>query len=212
MSAPHDPRANQKKRTRAAIVEAAQRLLRSGVEPTVANAAEAAKVSRATAYRYFPTPDSLLLEVSGVTPAYEPVEQFVQHLKGDDPELRLLQFVELFNDITFADEPQMRMALRVYLDTWFASRSAGAPVPPVREGRRMRWLETVLEPARHKLKKNEWKRLQAAIALTTGTDAMVIMKDVCKVDEAEAKEILLWAARSLLRTGLNEMKIAKNRR
>lgn len=76
----------------------------------------------------------------------------------------------------------------------------------------MRWLETVLEPARHKLKKNEWKRLQAAIALTTGTDAMVIMKDVCKVDEAEAKEILLWAARSLLRTGLNEMKIAKNRR
>lgn len=212
MAVPHDPRANQKQRTRAAIVEAAQLLLRSGVEPTVASAAEAAKVSRATAYRYFPTPESLLLEVSGVTPAYEPVEQLVQYLKGDDPEARLLKFVKMINDITFADEPQMRMALKVYLDTWFASRSEGAKVPPVREGRRMRWLETVLEPARTKLRKPEWKKLQAAIALTVGADAMVIMKDVCKLDEAEAKEILLWTAKVILRAGLMDMKASKSGR
>jgi hypothetical protein len=40
--APRDPRANQKERTRAAIVEAAARLLRAGVEPTVAAAAAVA--------------------------------------------------------------------------------------------------------------------------------------------------------------------------
>src|SRR5262249_15322283 len=57
-------RVNQKRRTRAALVEAAKQLVGEGVTPTVAQAAEAALVSRTTAYRYFPTQDSLLLELA----------------------------------------------------------------------------------------------------------------------------------------------------
>src|SRR5689334_2091027 len=57
-------RVNQKRRTRAAIVAAAKGLMSQGVTPTVAQAAEAALVSRTTAYRYFPTQDSLLLELA----------------------------------------------------------------------------------------------------------------------------------------------------
>ena len=53
-----DLRANQKERTRAALVDAAKALVRAGAPPTVAEAAERARVSRATAYRYFPTQDS----------------------------------------------------------------------------------------------------------------------------------------------------------
>lgn len=196
-----DPRANQKQRTRAAIVEAATQLLRSGEEPTVAGAAEAAKVSRATAYRYFPTPESLHLEIAGVTPAYEPVEQLLRTLQGDDVEARLRAFVEKFNAITFAEEARMRMALKVYLDTWFAS-GGGKTAPAVREGRRMRWLERALEPARRNMSKQRWRRLQAALALTGGTEVMVIMKDVCGMDDKEAQEVLLWVAQTLLRAGL----------
>jgi len=212
MAPPHDPRANQKERTRAAIVEAGARLLRSGVEPTVAGAAEAAKVSRATAYRYFPTPESLHLEVAGVTPAYASVEELVQTLAGDDVEGRLVRFVEAFNAITFAEEARMRMALKVYLDTWFAGRGDGESAPPVREGRRMRWLERVLEPVRRDTTKPQWRRLLAALALTGGTDAMVIMKDVCRLDDAEAQDVLRWAARALLRAGLDEPRATKPRR
>jgi AcrR family transcriptional regulator len=201
--AKHDPRANQKERTRAAIVEAAASMLRGGVMPSVAAAAEAAKVSRATAYRYFPTPESLRIEVAGVTPTYAPVEQLVQSLEGDDVEARLLAFLREFNSIAFANEPQMRMALKVYLDTWLGS-GTGAQAPPVREGRRMRWLETVLAPAKRGRAKKEWRRLQAALALTAGTDAMVVMKDVCHMNDKEAQEVLLWAARTLLRAGLQE--------
>lgn len=204
MTKPHDPRANQKQRTRAAIVEAAQKMLRSGVEPTVATAAEAAKVSRATAYRYFPTPEALLLEVSGVTPTYEPVREMLRQMRGSDPEERLRQFVQAINDTTFSDEPQMRMALKVYQDTWFAARGEGKSAATVREGRRMQWLDTVLEPADRRLKKSQMQKLKAAIALTVGADAMVIMKDVCRLEDKEAKEVLLWAARVLLRAGLAE--------
>jgi AcrR family transcriptional regulator len=212
MAAPHDPRTNQKQRTRAAIVEAAAHLLRQGVEPTVAAAAEAAKVSRATAYRYFPTPESLQLEVAGVTPAYEPVEQLVRSLEGDDAEARLLRFVDLFNALSFAEEARMRMALKVYLDTWFAARGDTGQAPPVREGRRMRWLDQVLEPARGRLPKQQWRRLQAALALTAGADAMIVMKDVCRLTDDEAQEVLLWTAQTLLRAGLEDKQPSKPRR
>jgi AcrR family transcriptional regulator len=205
MNSAHDPRANQKQRTRAAIVEAAAELLRSGAELTVAAAAEAARVSRATAYRYFPTPESLQLEVAGVTPAYAEVEQLVQSLEGEDTEARLLRFIERVTAVSFAEEARMRMALKVYLDTWFAARGGTGSAPPVREGRRMRWLEQVLEPARLGRSKSQWRRLQAALALTVGADAMVVMKDVCRLDEQEAQEVLRWAARALLRAGLDEL-------
>ena len=201
MAALPGPRANQKERTRSAIVEAAMRIFRGGATPSVAEAAEAAKVSRATAYRYFPTPESLHIEVAGITPTYAPVEQLVQTLEGKDAEARLTAFAKTFNEITFANEAQMRMALKVYLETWFGARDR-AKTPPVREGRRMRWLEGVLQPAKRGTTKNQWRRLQAALALTVGTDAMVIMKDVCRMDDEEAQETLLWAAQTLLRGGL----------
>lgn len=204
MTATHDPRANQKQRTRAAIVEAAARLLRDGVEPSVAAAAEAAKVSRATAYRYFPTPESLQLEVLGVTPAYAAVEHLTQSLTGDDAEARVLSVIESLNATTFADEARMRMALKVYLETWFANRGKNGQAAPVREGRRMRWLERALEPVRRGRSKQQLKRLDAALAITMGADAMVVMKDICRLSDAEAQEVLLWAARALLRAALAE--------
>jgi AcrR family transcriptional regulator len=206
----HDPRANQKERTRAAIVEAATRLLRdTGDAPSVAEAAEAAKVSRATAYRYFPTPESLHLEVVGVTPRYKPVEDLVDGLAGVDPEKDTLRVLETANAVTFADEAQMRMALKVYQDIWLGADRSGAPV---REGRRMRWLARALDPARETLSDAQWRRLRAAVALTVGVEAMVVMKDVCRLDEAEAKDVLRWAAQTLLAAGLAEAAAEKPRR
>jgi AcrR family transcriptional regulator len=199
---PTDPRANQKSRTRAAIVEAAAKILRGGVTPSVAAAAEAARVSRATAYRYFPTPDALQVEVAGVTPAFASVEQLVQELDGDDVEVRLLTFLNAVNSLTFANEAQMRMALKVYLDTWFSGRDRVRT--PVREGRRVRWLESVLQPAKRRSTRKQWRRLQAALALTAGTEAMVVMKDVCQMSDEEAQEVLLWTAQTLLRAGLDK--------
>ena len=55
-------RANQKERTRAAIVAAARQLTAAGGEVTMPAVAKAALVSEATAYRYFPDLVSLLQE------------------------------------------------------------------------------------------------------------------------------------------------------
>ncbi len=56
-------RANQKMRTRVAIIEACREIMRSGAPVTMPEVARSALVSEATAYRYFPDLTSLLNEV-----------------------------------------------------------------------------------------------------------------------------------------------------
>ena len=200
-----DPRAKQKERTRAALVAAAAELLRRGAPPTVAEAAEEAKVSRATAYRYFPTQEALLVEVAALGPMVAPVEAALAALPPvGDPEARLLRLLDAFNPVVFADQAPMRTALRVYLDTWFENRRAGEESPPVREGRRTRWLDEALGPVRRGMPAREWRRLRAALSLTLGSEALIVMKDVCRLGDAEALAVLRWAAAALLRAGLDE--------
>ena len=54
-------RVHQKRRTRDALIAAARDLVAEGETPTVERAAEAASISRATAYRYFPSQHALLV-------------------------------------------------------------------------------------------------------------------------------------------------------
>ena len=56
-------RTNQKRRTRAAIKAAAADLIQRGKTPTMADIAEAALVSKSTAYRYFPSLEALIAEI-----------------------------------------------------------------------------------------------------------------------------------------------------
>lgn len=196
---PRDFRENQKARTRAALVDAAAELLRETGAPTVPEAAERARVSRATAYRYFPTQDALLMEVAMIGPAVAPVEEMLAELDSVDVEVRLTRLLDTLNAIMVAEEARGRAALRVYLDTWLRSDDA----PLLREGRRMRWLDTVLEPARDQLSDADYERLRAALALTMSMDAIVVMRDVCHIEnDAELLQVLRWAATAILRAGL----------
>src|SRR5687768_4278534 len=73
---------NVRRRTRGAMIEAATRLVR-GASPSVSEVADAAGVSRATAYRYLPTQESLLAEVivSGLEAALA-AEALLEDLEG----------------------------------------------------------------------------------------------------------------------------------
>jgi AcrR family transcriptional regulator len=106
-------RVNQKARTRDALIEAARRLLASGVSPTMEGAADAASISRTTAYRYFPNLRALLVatyphieERSLLGP--EPPEDPVARLEAvaDDQGRRILTY-----------EAEMRAVLRLSLES-----------------------------------------------------------------------------------------------
>ncbi|MGH3374335.1 MAG: TetR/AcrR family transcriptional regulator [Actinoallomurus sp.] len=77
-------RANQKLRTRTAIVRAATELSRTGREVTMPEIAKAALVSEATAYRYFPDLAGLLREaIAGQLPT--PAEALASVAGSADP-------------------------------------------------------------------------------------------------------------------------------
>lgn len=205
VSRQEDSRANQKDRTKTAIVEAALKLLREDIEPTIARVAQEARVSRATAYRYFQDQDALLQEVAHLHPAVAAVDELIDNLTAVDVEERLLLLLDTFNPIVLADEVHMRTALQVFQETWLQARRDGAADADdavyVRSRRRMRWLDEVLEPLRD-LPDEQLRHLRAALALTLGIDSIVIMKDVCRLDDGEALALLRWAATALLRAGL----------
>jgi AcrR family transcriptional regulator len=210
-----DPRLNQKQRTRAALVDAATELLRAGRRPTVPEAAEHARVSRATAYRYFPTQEALLTEISRVNPTTDRVEAWIRDLRTGNPSSRLAGLLEVFNPIVLSEQVALREGLRVYLETWLSESAAGNPDPVVREGRRIRWLDEVLGPVREQMSAAQWRRLRSALALTLGIEAMVIQKDVCRLADKEALEVLGWVAQTLLAAALREApgsKAARQRR
>lgn len=208
-----DPRANQKARTRTAIVEAAARLLARTGPPTVAEAADEARVSKATAYRYFPTSEALLLEISDLGPAVAPVEAALAALPAAlSPEGRLLHLIDVFAPVVLMNEVPMRVALRVYLETWLRDRKTERASVPVREGRRIRWLDVVLAPARRELGEARFLRLRSALAFIIGIEARVVLKDVCRIeDEGEALAVQRWAASALLRAALDEVEKPRRR-
>src|SRR5437868_1136675 len=100
-------RAAQKGRTRAALVAAARALVAAGTTPTVEDAAEAAGISRTTAYRYFPNKRALLLAAhpevgaDSILPADAP----------DDAAARLDLVVDAFTKMIIETEAQQRTML-----------------------------------------------------------------------------------------------------
>lgn len=195
-------RVNQKRRTRAAIVDAARELLREGESPSVARAAEAALVSRTTAYRYFPTQESLLLEVA-VTADVDEIEALVDAADGRDAGDAVTTVLDTFNRRVLDAEVQYRTATKLYTELVLAGLAQGDASPHVREGRRTRWIRHVLEPLRAEIEATTFDRLVAGLSMVAGTEAMFVLKDVCRLDPDDALAASRWAVDALLDAALS---------
>jgi AcrR family transcriptional regulator len=195
-------RVNQKRRTRAALVEAAQRLLDRGRMPTVVEVADEALVSRATAYRYFPSQEHLLLEVVLARSIDEIDPAVVAASSSDDVGARVDGLVRAVHDQVASNPAAFRTLLRLSLEQPRADGEATAAT--IRGERRLGWIEHALEPIRGELDQRSFRRLVSALALCTGTEAYVVLRDLCGLDDREAEETLRWAALALVTGGLKE--------
>jgi AcrR family transcriptional regulator len=201
-------RINQKRRTRAAIVAAAMELLEQGKRPTVAGVAEAALVSRATAYRYFPTQEYLLFEAALESTRSDIDRELEENTLPVDPEARLEMLIDALQKRIIDKEAAFRTMLRLSLEqSSEAGEDHGGQSPPsrLRGGGRVRWIEKALASVEGRLEKQDFRRLVAALSLCMGIEALVVLRDVCALESSEAEEVLRWAARTLLRSSLAEV-------
>jgi AcrR family transcriptional regulator len=188
-------RPNQRTRTRKALLEAASRLMRQGHKPTLDEIAEEALVSRATAYRYFPSVEALLIEA--------PIEDAVpgpEDVFGDaspvDPVERLERVDTALHDMISANELPLRLMLASSVQrAGIGEVQSGLPA---RQNRRTALIEAALAPARSEFTPTALKSLTRSLALIIGTESMVVLKDVLQLDEPAARKVRRWAIRALV--------------
>jgi AcrR family transcriptional regulator len=185
-------------------MEGARKLLREGKVPSIAQAAEEARVSRATAYRYFPTQGALIREA--VDTALIRVWEWDERLKGPGglPERIERLASELFA-VMRDNEPLMRGALLLSLEQW-AKVQAGEDLgeEPLKRGGRRVGIQAALEPHEGELDAATLRRLSIALSIVIGIEARVVLRDIWKLDEDEAEKVTLWMAHTLARAAAQD--------
>ncbi len=188
-------RPNQRRRTRKDLLRAATRLMQDGTKPTLEEVAQEALVSRATAYRYFPGIEALLIEAS-LDVAFPDPEELFRAFDSADPEARLEHADSAVADMLRTNETALRMmlvhSLQQTLDGGVASR----------QNRRTSLIEAALEPVGTTMDPGVLDRLKAALGLVIGTESMIVFKDVLQLEQEQAREVRLWMIRALLREAL----------
>ena len=154
MDAEKTGRPNQKRRTRKDLLQAASRLMKQGRQPSLEEIAEEALVSRATAYRYFPSVEALLLEAS-LDVAIPEADDLFDGGSSEDPVSRLECVDTALHDIILANEASLRMMLVHSLQRGVTGEKDGEL--PARQDRRTPLIRAALEPARSQFKPAAWK-------------------------------------------------------
>src|SRR5262245_28908356 len=160
-------RARQKQRTRDQLVATARELIASGDTPRVEEVAEAAGISRTTAYRYFASQSELLAaaypEINAVSVLPDPAP-----VAARDRVAAVAAFVV---DRVQEAEVQQRAMLRLSL----------GPDPhelPLRQGRVIPWFVEALAPLTEKLGTGGVHRLALALRAACGIETRVWLTDV----------------------------------
>ena len=196
----------QKRRTRTALLAGAAQLLSDGRTPSVAEVADAADVSRRTAYRYFPTQDQMLVEAALEALRPEVEAALGAALRPEDAhspddveraEAQLDATVAVMHRLALENEPLLRTMIRLTV-----GRAGGAR--PVRGYRRVDWLASAVAPVRARLGAARFERLVSGLTSCVGMDSLFVLQDVRGLSARAAERVMLWTARALLAASVRD--------
>lgn len=181
ISGPTTERRAQKARTREAILAGARAVIARGEPVTVAAAAEAAGISRATAYRYFSDPAALTAE-AGLAIEVLPYETIVAGARS--PREKAVAVSVYMLDLSLGHEAGFRQFLARNLDAWLAEDGKRI----LRGARRVTMFEAALAPERARLGEARFRALVDCLTATTGTEAMIALLDIAGTSHADARQ------------------------
>jgi AcrR family transcriptional regulator len=192
-------RDSQKARTRRDLVDAARTLIAAGGLPSISEVADAASVSRRTAYRYFASADQLATEA-----VLEGLRTDVEHEidsggSGEGMTTRVGRLVTALHEMTRTNERLLRQMVRFTID-----RGQIAVGVPPRPSRRLEYVERALVPLRDELSAAQYERLVHAMAVVIGIEARIVLEDICGLDDRQILATEQWAAQALLAAATRE--------
>jgi AcrR family transcriptional regulator len=189
-------RANQKLRTRTAIVQAAVELMRTGREVTMLEVARAGLVSEATAYRYFPDLASLLQEaMAGQMPT--PAEALRSVAGSRDPVERVAAATEHLLRLVLTYQGAARAMIAATV-----TRPATAGIRPAM---RFGLIEYALAPLAQTLGTDDpaaLAQLRNDLAVVVSAEALFCLTDLVRLDPEDAIASVVRTATTLTRAAL----------
>jgi AcrR family transcriptional regulator len=177
-------RTQQKLRTRQALLAAARQIVNRHDIVTVASAAAEAKTSKATAYRYFSTAETLLTEAL-LDADWAVPEEVIGEVT--DVRERVQRVHRYLFEFTRRNESAHRLFLAKALEAWVAE--GGKPKAQLRGSRRLPMFEVALQPVRRSLSPAAFKRLVHSLSAASGIETYIALKDVCRLSDKEADRI-----------------------
>lgn len=183
------------------MLDTAVALMQAGQTPSVSDVAEAAGVSRATAYRYFPSQAALVHAV--VDAGLGPILEWTS--PSEDAEVRVHDLLALSMPRIAEFEATFRAALKLSLDQW-ARRRAGTlgDEPPFNRGHRVDVVQAAIAPLRDTLGEKKFLRLAQALSLSYGLELLLVLQDMWGLEFGEAQEVAQWTAGALIRAAIAE--------
>ncbi|MBK6005671.1 TetR/AcrR family transcriptional regulator [Ramlibacter ginsenosidimutans] len=203
--APQPPSKGVRAATFRLLLDTAMDLIQQdGHIPSIAEVAVRSNVSRATAYRYFPSRSALITSVVDASLGA------VRNAPPGTEEAGARERVHQVFKATFPRfqryEPQLRAALQLALEQWALQRAGLLEEEPYRRGHRVAILAGALAPLKGQLAPAVRDRLHRALSVLYGIEAYTILKDMWDVSEKEIERTVLWMADALIEASVREGK------
>ncbi len=205
--APAPPTRGVRASTFKLLLDTAMALIQQdGRIPSVAEVAVRSVVSRATAYRYFPTRSALTTAI--IDASLGPVRAIASDSANGRERVREL-FERTFPRFT-EFEPQLRAAAQLSLEQGALERAGLLEEEPYRRGHRIRILEHALAPMAPDLPPAVRHRLHRALSVVYGIEPYIVLKDIWGLPDREVEGIALWMADALIDAALRDAAAAKD--
>lgn len=192
-------RFRQRERTHVLLVKTASELIRAGEIPTVTAVAEAAQISRRTAYRYFPSQEQLLTEAA--VKIAQPLVSDTEFPEDLTARIRLL--VATLQRFVYGNQSVLRTFVRLTADHFPGQEVGVEDSKPVRRNR-VEWIRTALAPIRKRIGAKEFERLVSALSLCVGIEPVMVLTNLRGLSEKEGTRVSLWAAETLVAGALEQ--------
>ena len=180
--------------------------MQSGHTPSVTGVAETAGVSRATAYRYFPSEAALVHAV--VDEALGPILDWAP--SGGSAGERVADLLATAIPRVDEFEATFKAALRLSLEQW-AQRRAGTlgGEPLFTRGHRVDLLMDATAPLAGALTHSQHLRVAQALSLVFGIEMLNVLKDIWGLSLEEAQNVAQWAAKALVQAAETDAAIGQ---
>lgn len=193
-------------RMRKVLLTTAMQMMADGITPSLTELAEAAEVSRATAYRYFPTQSDLIAAV--VDESLGPILSWESPSK--DAAARIDELITYAYPRLEQFEVQLRAAIQISLQQGAQERASKLKNEhPLVRGHRVELLKHAIAPLRESVSDRLFLKTTRALSMIYGTEVFLVLKDIWHLEIDEIIDIVRWTASAIMKHAVDESAAAK---